>query len=101
MKARRTKLLLVDDDPGHAELVRINLQRSGLSHEIIHFEAGQDVMDYLFSDAMDHVSNRYLILLDINMPGLDGHLVLGMLKQDKRTSSIPVIMLTTAEDEYE
>lgn len=100
-KLRRTKILLVDDDPGHAELVTINLQRSGLEHAIVHFENGQDVIDYLFSDATDHVSNRYLILLDINMPGLDGHQVLGRLKQDKRTCSIPVIMLTTAEDEYE
>jgi CheY-like chemotaxis protein len=100
-KPDNTKLLLVDDDLGHAELVKLNLARSGIRHEILHFMNGHDVVEFLLGKGVAHSGSKYLVLLDINMPGFDGHQVLERLKQDRRTRNIPVIILTTAEDERE
>lgn len=95
-------ILLFEDDEGHAELVRMNLERSGLSNRIIRFPDGESGLAYLADNAaMCGDSNGYLILLDINMPGIDGHEVLSRIKRDERTRRIPVVMLTTAANNFE
>lgn len=95
------KIILVEDDEGHAELAKMNLERSGMPQEVLHFSSGAKALDFLFQDAQACRDCKYLVMLDINMPGLDGHQVLKKLKGDPRTRNIPVIMLTTAEDERE
>ncbi len=97
---KEVKILLVEDEEAHAELVKMNLERSGIKNEVIHFNNGLKVVDYL-QNGPQHKENKYLIILDINMPGLDGRQVLDRIKKDQRTHNIPVIMLTTAEDERE
>jgi len=94
------KILLVEDEEAHAELVKLNLARSGLTNEIIHFDNGLKVVDYLLGQNAPP-PERYLILLDVNMPGLDGRQVLQRIRSDNRTRRMPVIMLTTTEDERE
>lgn len=100
-KNEEAVILLVDDDESHAELAKINLKRSGLMNEIVHFTAGQKVVDFLLKNADAPRSGKYLVLLDINMPGLDGHQVLEQLKGNAHTRTVPVIMLTTAESDKE
>jgi CheY-like chemotaxis protein len=97
------KILLVDDDEGHADLVKVNLERSGVMNEILYFSNGQKVLNFLFQleDSPKQKDEKYLMILDINMPGLNGHQVLERVKKDPHTRSIPIIMLTTAEDEKE
>lgn len=95
------KILLVDDDEGHTELVKLNLERSGLINDILHFSDGKSLLDFLLLDIAQQPDNKYLIILDINMPGMDGHQVLKAVKRDARTKHIPIIMLTTTEDENE
>lgn len=94
------KILLCEDEEAHADLVRMNFSRSGLANEIAHFSNGLKLVDFLLGDA-PAAKGKYLIILDINMPGLNGRQVLERVKHDKRTQNIPVIMLTTAEDERE
>lgn len=94
-------ILLVDDDESHAELARINLERSGLTNEIVHFIDAHQALDFLFKNVAGPQENKYLVILDINMPGLDGHKALQRIKSSEQTKNIPVIMLTTAEDEGE
>jgi CheY-like chemotaxis protein len=93
-------ILLVEDDPGHARLIEKNLRRSGVSNKIIHLDNGQKAVDYLLPDA--NVENAgysapLLILLDINMPVLNGLQVLQIIKDNPKTRHIPVVMLTTTD----
>src|SRR6058998_1525913 len=95
-------IIIVDDDDGHAILVRENLEASGLDNHIIHFLDGQAVLDFFFQSAsgkrLPHSGEVYLILLDIRMPKVDGIEVLRRLKSDPELKTIPVIMLTTTDD---
>lgn len=99
-------ILVVDDDEGHVELVRRSLRRAGIVNPIVALHSGQDALDYVFgparSGAAAPVDERLLVLLDIRIPGgADGIAVLERMKSDRRTRSIPVIMLTTSDDQRE
>lgn len=90
-------VVLVDDDEGHAALVKTNLERSGIEGDFLHFTNGRKAVEFLTTQA----EGVFLVLLDINMPGWDGHQVLEALRAHPRTQALPVIVLTTAEDEKE
>jgi CheY-like chemotaxis protein len=90
-------ILIVDDDEGHAILIRENLEAAGLSNPIRHFRDGQAILDFFFKDP-PRVSDTYLILLDIRMPKVDGIEVLRRIKADPALRKLPVIMLTTTDD---
>ena len=93
-------ILIVDDDEGHAILIRENLQGAGLQNRIEHFRDGQAILDFFFA-RRDRINETYLILLDIRMPKVDGIEVLRRLKADPEFRKLPVIMLTTTEDSRE
>lgn len=97
-------ILIVDDDEGHAVLVRDSLQEAGLSNRIEHFADGQAVLDFFFQPDGSLVVDKdqaYMLLLDIRMPKVDGVEVLRRLKADKDLRKLPIIMLTTTEDPRE
>jgi CheY-like chemotaxis protein len=95
-------ILLIEDDPGHARLVEKNLRRSNVMGEIVMLRDGQEAIDYFFDDQDDAaLDTPVLVLLDLNLPILDGYQVLERLKHDERTRHIPVIILTTADDARE
>jgi len=91
-------ILLVEDDPGHARLIEKNLRRANITNAIVNVTDGQQAIDYLFSNGR---AQSLLVLLDLNMPVLDGYQVLERMKADERTKSIPVIILTTTNDTRE
>jgi len=97
-------ILLVEDDPGHARLIEKNLRRSNITNDIVRFESGHNALDYLFKtgeyEGSAHVSPM-LVLLDLNLPGMDGYQILKQMKQDERTKRIPVVILTTTDDARE
>jgi CheY-like chemotaxis protein len=92
--------LIVDDDEGHAILIRQNLEIAGLNNRIEHFRDGQAILDFFFT-RRDIATETYLVLLDIRMPKVDGIEVLRRLKADPEFRKLPVIMLTTTEDSRE
>jgi len=97
-------ILLVEDDPGHARLVEKNLRRSNVANTVTLLHDGQQAVDYLFSEgeyAGVEPPTPVLMLLDLNMPVLDGYQVLKRMKSDARTKCIPVIILTTTDDRRE
>ncbi len=97
-------ILLVEDDPGHARLIEKNLRRSNITNEIVPLSNGQQAVDYLFGEGAYANAKRpspMLVLLDLNMPMLDGYQVLRRMKSDERTRRIPVVILTTTDDARE
>lgn len=97
-------ILLVEDDPGHARLIEKNLRRSNITNAIIQFGNGRQAIDYLFrigEFAESQHASPLLVLLDLNLPGLDGYEVLQQMKGDERTKRIPVVILTTTDDVHE
>jgi CheY-like chemotaxis protein len=97
-------ILLVEDDPGHARLIEKNLRRSNINNEMITISDGQQALDYLFGEGQYAGNERpspLLVLLDLNLPVLDGYQVLQRMKADERTKRIPVIILTTTDDARE
>lgn len=93
-------ILIVDDDEGHAILIRENLENAGLTNRIEHFRDGQSVLDF-FAQRPPGQRETYLVLLDIRMPKIDGIEVLRRLKANPDLSKLPVIMLTTTDDARE
>lgn len=103
-RAESVTILLVEDDPGHSRLIEKNLRRGGISNEIITLDNGQKAIDFLFKKgdyAGANHSTPILILLDLNMPVLDGYQVLKMIKDHQETKHIPVIILTTTDNPQE
>jgi CheY-like chemotaxis protein len=102
--AKEVVILLAEDDPGHARLIEKNLRRARIANDIIVKTDGQQTLDFLFSDGEPNAANRHdalLVLLDLNMPVVDGYEVLSRMKKDARTRRIPVIVLTTTDDRRE
>jgi CheY-like chemotaxis protein len=103
MKGEPIVILLVEDDPAHAEIVRRNLKDGRIANRLEHVADGQEALDYLyrrngFSDPA--VSPRPgIILLDLRLPKVDGLEVLKMIKSDSALSRIPVVVLTTSATE--
>jgi CheY-like chemotaxis protein len=95
-------ILLAEDDDGHARLIERNLQRAGFINRVVRAKDGQEALDLIHngSDKLP-TDQRFLLLLDINMPRIDGIEALRQLKSSPQTASIPVIMLTTTDDPRE
>src|SRR5262245_6015030 len=104
MSTDRMMILLAEDDDGHASLIRRNLQRAGVINEITHVRDGQEALDFLRGRgayAGTAPPAPMLLLLDINMPRVNGVDVLREVKRHPATALIPVIMLTTTDDPRE
>jgi len=97
-------LLIAEDDEGHASLIMKNLRRAGISNDMLLFKDGHETLSFLFQKGTGphRMSGaRYLLLLDIRMPQVDGVEVLRQIKQDSQLCRLPVIMITTTDDPRE
>jgi CheY-like chemotaxis protein len=104
MIAEALEILLAEDDEGHAFLVQRNLERAGIANRVIHVKDGQAALDYVHCRgpyANRESGGPLLLVLDINMPRVDGVEVLSQIKSDESTARLPVIMLTTTDDPRE
>lgn len=100
-----TVILIVDDDDGHAELIRRALHRSGIDDTTVWLESGELALDYVARRGRRRAQqgdDELLILLDINLgAGMNGIDVLRRLKADPKARQIPVIMVSTSDDPKE
>ena len=98
------RVLMAEDDEGHAVLVRRNLMRGGLISEPIHLRDGQELLDYIYHRGpwVDRPPHGPLaMILDLNMPRIGGIDVLVRLKGDEGLARIPVFVLTTTDNPVE
>ncbi len=92
-------ILLVEDDPDHVDLTRIALQTARVPFDLDVVMDGTEALQYLHREApFERVRLPDLILLDLNLPKLDGREVLRSIKSDADLRRIPVIVLTTSSD---
>ena len=96
------EILLVEDNPTDAELTLRALRRYNLSNNVVWVKDGAEALDFL--NCRGEYATRKngtpkLILLDLKLPKIDGIEVLRALKSDNKTKVIPVVMLTSSQEE--
>jgi len=99
--SQHVTILLVEDDPGHARLIEKNLRRAQLCNSIHVLSDGKSAVDFLFREneyADATWKKPLLVLLDLNLPVLNGYQVLERMKAHEETANIPVVILTTTDD---
>ena len=98
-------ILLVEDNPAHAELVRRSLGGHPILNKIFHVSNGELALDYLFRRGayLDPAQSPrpHLILLDLRLPRIDGLEVLKEIKTTPGLKKIPVVILTTSAAEQD
>lgn len=93
------RILLVEDNPNDIEITRRALEKGQLKNELTIARDGQEALDILFGHADGRTSLPGLILLDLNLPRVDGREVLSRIKSNPELRRIPVIVLTTSTRE--
>ena len=109
---KERKILLIEDDPDHADLILNIFEMEDVGKEVILMQDGQDVIDYLQEvDTSNQIvqsdveggngrrSQIDLVILDLNLPKINGMDVLKFLKGSSKYSSIPVVILSTSSDQ--
>ena len=101
-KSQKT-ILLVEDNPDDVELTLLGLKKNNVVNDIVVAVDGAEALDYLFCTGKyaerDASVMPVLILLDLKLPKVDGIEVLKRLRNDERTKIIPVVVLTTSDEE--
>ena len=99
----QTIILLVEDDEAHAILISRIIEKTGVANKIYRVGDGEEALDYIFHRgnyaAKESSPRPDLVLLDLRLPKLDGHEVLIAIKQSEKLKSIPVVVLSTSENE--
>ena len=98
-------ILLVEDNPDDVELTRIAFAEAKLANRLVVVSDGVEALDYLFArgthDARDPDDLPSIVLLDLNLPKVDGREVLQAIRASERTRSLPVVVLTTSAEPFD
>jgi two-component system response regulator len=96
-------ILLVEDNPDDYEATVRSFKEAHLDNPIRWCKSARDALDYLKGEGKylgdNSVSRPGLMLLDLNMPGIDGRKTLSIVKEDRMLKKIPVVILTTSSDQ--
>jgi two-component system response regulator len=102
-KVKEVEILLVEDNPTDAELAIRTLKKSILADKLVWVKDGAEALDFLFATGAyseRQVTNGpNVILLDLRLPKVDGMEVLRRVKNDERTRTIPVVVLTSSKED--
>lgn len=101
MNNAMSHILLVEDNQDDYEAMVRSLKKNHVLNPLHWCSNGSDALDYLFKTGAysDNTDSRPdLVLLDLNMPGIDGREVLNRMKADEKLRSVPVVILTTSSD---
>lgn len=102
-RSRHVKIVMIEDDVGHARLIEKNIRRAGIRNEILSFPDGNSAEAFLFgrAETAEKKERALLVLLDLNLPDMSGVDILKRLKQDAALKRVPVVVLTTTDDQRE
>jgi len=96
-------ILLVEDNPDDVTMTRRALKKNNILNEVVVAEDGAEALDYLFGtgkySGRDTGIKPQVVLLDLNLPKMGGIDVLKRLRADERTSLLPVVVLTTSNED--
>ena len=96
------EILLVEDNPGDVRLTKEALKEAKVVNNLTVLKDGVEALAFLRQQgAYDHAVTPHLILLDLNLPRKDGREVLAEIKADEKLKRIPVVVLTTSQDEQD
>ncbi len=102
---QRNPLLLVEDNPDDEELTLLAFEQSRITNEVVVAHDGVEALDYLFGTGMyasrDLSVMPALILLDLQLPRINGLEVLQRLRANNRTKFLPVVILTTSNEQQD
>lgn len=97
------EIILIEDNPHDAELVLRALKKHGLTNRLQLLQDGAEALDFIFATGAyagrDLNHRPKLILLDLKLPKVDGLEILRRIKKDERTKSIPVVVMTSSQEE--
>jgi two-component system response regulator len=93
---RSQPILIVEDSEDDFDATRRAFSKANLLNKIEHVSSGEQALEYLKDKSKQKPG---IILLDLNMPGLDGRRTLEIIKQQQDLKKIPVVILTTSDDE--
>src|SRR5690242_14668420 len=103
MSDEHVEILLAEDNPEDAEMTMRALRRNNLANQLRWVKDGAEALDYLFGTGeyagRDASRPPKLVLLDIKMPKVDGIEVLRRLKENPATRAIPVVVMTSSNEE--
>ena len=98
-------ILLVEDNPDDELLARRAFKKSHIANEIVVVRDGQEALDYLFGEGQyagrDISIRPQVILLDLKLPKVDGLEVLQRMRADERTKRLPVVVLTSSDEQQD
>ena len=97
MSATQKTILLVEDNPNDELLTLRGLNQSKIANTIVVARDGQEALDYLFGTGGRERVVPALVLLDINLPRINGLEVLRRIRSDERTKTLPVVILTSSQ----
>lgn len=102
-KGEPLRILLVEDNPAHAEMVTRSFEKNRIANTISHVTDGEQAINYLYQrDDFSHINTRpHVVLLDLRLPKVDGLEVLKEIKTSDELKSIPVVILTTSAAEVD
>jgi len=96
-------ILLVEDNPGDEGLTLRSLKRSNIMNRVVVTRDGPDALDYLFArgaySGRDATEEPQIVLLDLNLPKVNGLEVLRAIRADEKTRLLPVIILTSSKED--
>ncbi len=105
MKTENRVILLVEDNASDVELTKRALLKENITNEVVVAEDGQEALNYMFGEGEYHGRKVHqlpaLVLLDINLPIIDGIEVLRRIRQDPRTHRQLVVILTSSKEEQD
>ena len=97
MENNTVEILLIEDNIQDAELTMRELRKNNMANHLVHLKNGKEALDFIFLES-NLTNPPKVVLLDIQMPKVNGIEVLQRIKEDPRTRSLPVVMLTSSKE---